>query len=163
MADGEYDWRGGKEEGESLLLPVWCAVQWDLPNIWPPLEHMVIMGLYNSDNLEAMEQARCMAKTRVDICQELFTKTGHMYEKVGQCSFVLSDVLYKLNFSIIMMILRKPEEVVNTKYKLVSDGQTGCSLTLCRPWTVFKFIVILCLNAKFSLIIKYLYITSQYW
>ena len=56
--------------------------QWDLPNIWPPLEHMVIMGLYNSDNPEAMEQARSMAKTRVSICQELFTKTGHMYEKV---------------------------------------------------------------------------------
>ena len=56
--------------------------QWDLPNIWPPLEHMVIMGLYNSGCPDAMEQARSMAKTRVNICHELFMKTGHMFEKV---------------------------------------------------------------------------------
>ena len=29
--------------------------QWDMPNVWPPLEHMLIMGLYNSGLKQAME------------------------------------------------------------------------------------------------------------
>ena len=70
--------------------------QWDMPNIWPPLEHMVIMGLYNSGCPDAIKQARSMAKTRVSICHELFMKTGHMFEKVFS-SFVIYDA-FSLEF-----------------------------------------------------------------
>ena len=58
--------------------------QWDLPNVWPPLEHMVIMGLYNSGLEEAKEEARSLAKSRVRICCDIFKKTSHMFEKVNK-------------------------------------------------------------------------------
>ena len=62
--------------------------QWDLPNIWLPLEHMVIMGLYNSGCPEAMEEARRLAKNRVTICYKIFRRTGHMFEKVKILHFI---------------------------------------------------------------------------
>ena len=56
--------------------------QWDLPNVWPPLEHMVIMGLYNSGQEEAVQEARRLARHRVDTCYKIYSETGHMFEKV---------------------------------------------------------------------------------
>jgi len=55
--------------------------QWDMPNAWPPLEHMLIMGLYNSGLKQAMEEARRLSKARVEKCHEIYNKTGHMFEK----------------------------------------------------------------------------------
>ena len=55
--------------------------QWDWPNVWPPLEHMVIMGLYNSGLDEAMMEARSLAKNRVRNCYDIYKKTSHMFEK----------------------------------------------------------------------------------
>ena len=61
--------------------------QWDMPNAWPPLEHMLIMGLYNSGLKQAMEEARRLSKARVEKCHEIYNKTGHMFEKVIKLSF----------------------------------------------------------------------------
>ena len=60
--------------------------QWDLPNLWPPLEHLVITGLYTSGCQEAREEARRLARARVEHCLNIYQTTGHMFEKVGTVS-----------------------------------------------------------------------------
>ena len=55
--------------------------QWDFPNVWPPLEHMLIVGLHNSPDSEVQEEALRLARRRVDQCLKVFLDTGHMFEK----------------------------------------------------------------------------------
>ena len=55
--------------------------QWDYPNAWPPLQHMVIMGLDSSDNLDAKDLAFEMAKRWVHSNFKAFNTTTAMFEK----------------------------------------------------------------------------------
>jgi len=71
----------GNQKGGLPTTMVRSGQQWDYPNVWPPLEHMVIMGLYNSGGETAREQARKMAKLRVEHCIKIMEKTGFMFEK----------------------------------------------------------------------------------
>ena len=64
--------------------------QWDYPNTWPPLQHMLIMGLYDSRHLDpqAETMAHDFAKKWIRTNYVGYKKTGAMYEKVG------ANVLY---------------------------------------------------------------------
>ena len=55
--------------------------QWDFPNVWPPLEHMIIVGMHSSPDSKVQEEALCLARRRVDHCLKVFLEQGHMYEK----------------------------------------------------------------------------------
>ena len=55
--------------------------QWDFPNVWPPLEHMLIVGLHNSPDPKVQEESLRLARRRVDQCLKVFLDTGHMFEK----------------------------------------------------------------------------------
>uniref|UniRef100_A0A0M3JQS4 Trehalase n=1 Tax=Anisakis simplex TaxID=6269 RepID=A0A0M3JQS4_ANISI len=55
--------------------------QWDFPNGWSPLNHMIIEGLRKSLNPEMQEQAFKLAQKWVHGNYKVFEATGHMWEK----------------------------------------------------------------------------------
>ncbi|XP_072382774.1 trehalase-like [Diabrotica undecimpunctata] len=55
--------------------------QWDMPNAWPPLQEIVILGLKNTNNSVALDMAEELAKRYVDACMLGYEKTQMMYEK----------------------------------------------------------------------------------
>lgn len=56
--------------------------QWDYPNAWPPLQHMMIIGLMNTGDEWAQELAFEIANRWVKSNYVAYNETGHMYEKV---------------------------------------------------------------------------------
>lgn len=58
--------------------------QWDYPNAWPPLQHMVIVGLMNTGDIWAEELAFEIASRWVKSNFVAYNETGHMYEKVKE-------------------------------------------------------------------------------
>lgn len=62
--------------------------QWDFPNGWSPLVHMIIEGLRKSEDPGMQEQAFQIAKEWVIRNYEVYKKTGHMWEK-----YVVTDEL----------------------------------------------------------------------
>jgi len=55
--------------------------QWDMPNAWPPLEHMVVHGLRKSGLPEAQSLAFSIAQRRVRGAFLNFVAKEHMFEK----------------------------------------------------------------------------------
>ena len=55
--------------------------QWDFPNCWPPLEHMMVQGLENTGLDKAKELAYKVASKRVLGAYNNFLDKGHMFEK----------------------------------------------------------------------------------
>ena len=55
--------------------------QWDFPNVWPPLEHLLIVGLHLSPCKEAQEAAKELGRRRVSHCLALYSHQGHLFEK----------------------------------------------------------------------------------
>ena len=60
--------------------------QWDFPNCWPPLEHMVVQGLEKTGLAHAKEMAFIIAERRVRGCYLNFLSKGHMFEKYDATS-----------------------------------------------------------------------------
>ena len=60
--------------------------QWDFPNCWPPLEHMVVQGLEKTGLVQAKEMAFHIAERRVRGCYLNFLSKGHMFEKYDATS-----------------------------------------------------------------------------
>jgi alpha,alpha-trehalase len=56
--------------------------QWDFPNCWPPLEHMLVVGLERTGLEEAKELAFKIAEGRVRGAYVNHLTKGHMFEKV---------------------------------------------------------------------------------
>ena len=56
--------------------------QWDFPNCWPPLEHMMVQGLEKTGLPEAKKLAFQFAEKRVRSAYLNFLNSGHVYEKV---------------------------------------------------------------------------------
>lgn len=57
--------------------------QWDYPNAWPPLQHLMIVGLNNTGNDHAMRLAYEIAENWVRSNFKAFKETNAMYEKVS--------------------------------------------------------------------------------
>ncbi|XP_023319723.1 trehalase [Eurytemora carolleeae] len=55
--------------------------QWDFPNVWPPLEHMIITGLGRCKDESADKLARELTKTTISRNLQVFKSQGHMFEK----------------------------------------------------------------------------------
>eukprot|EP00958_Prasinococcus_capsulatus_P005921 scaffold569_cov408-Prasinococcus_capsulatus_cf.AAC.15 len=55
--------------------------QWDFPNAWPPLQHMLIEGL-SQTNSKGRELGSRLAKTWLDANREAYRASGHMHEKL---------------------------------------------------------------------------------
>uniref|UniRef100_A0A8C9SFV7 Trehalase n=1 Tax=Scleropages formosus TaxID=113540 RepID=A0A8C9SFV7_SCLFO len=55
--------------------------QWDFPNAWPPLQHMLIEGLSNLNTTKAKEVAFDLAQRWIRTNWLAYVKYGHMYEK----------------------------------------------------------------------------------
>ena len=64
--------------------------QWDYPNVWPPLQHVLVTTLATGALAESREIARNLAQKYVYSNWKGWKKTGHMFEKVRQqiCCFV---------------------------------------------------------------------------
>ena len=56
--------------------------QWDFPNCWPPLEHIVVQGLERTGIESAKQLAFRLAEKRVRGAFVNHKVTGHMFEKV---------------------------------------------------------------------------------
>lgn len=57
--------------------------QWDWPNAWPPLQHMMIMGLDRTGDDYAQKIAFDIALQWVRSNYKAYETTGHMFEKVN--------------------------------------------------------------------------------
>ncbi|KAL4220633.1 hypothetical protein ACF0H5_021029 [Mactra antiquata] len=55
--------------------------QWDYPNVWPPLEHIVISGLADSTNHDAKRLAQNLAEDWIESNFLGWKRTGRMFEK----------------------------------------------------------------------------------
>lgn len=55
--------------------------QWDFPNAWPPLQHMLIEGLALSSSKELQEEAFKFAQKWITTNYKAWKSTGHMFEK----------------------------------------------------------------------------------
>ena len=55
--------------------------QWDFPNCWPPLQHMVVKGLENTGLPEGQALAFELAEKAVRCAYLNFCDKGHMFEK----------------------------------------------------------------------------------
>lgn len=55
--------------------------QWDFPNAWPPLQHMLIEGLAHSSSKELQEEALKFAQKWITTNYKAWRSTGHMFEK----------------------------------------------------------------------------------
>ena len=55
--------------------------QWDAPNAWPPLQHMLISGLRGSGVAEGEALAASVASAWIRTCHMAYRRSGHMHEK----------------------------------------------------------------------------------
>ncbi len=56
--------------------------QWDAPNAWPPLQHMLIEGAAHAGEASAGPVlARQLAGAYIDATHTAWCRTGHMHEK----------------------------------------------------------------------------------
>lgn len=56
--------------------------QWDFPNVWPPMQYLLVWGLDNLPNADAKTLAKKWAQRWVLSNYKAYVETGHMYEKV---------------------------------------------------------------------------------
>lgn len=55
--------------------------QWDFPNAWPPLQHMLIASFAQSSNKELRQEALKFAQKWITTNYKAWKSTGHMFEK----------------------------------------------------------------------------------
>ena len=60
--------------------------QWDFPNGWPPLQHMLIIGLTKSNSMLLQNEARKFAQSWILSNWKGFERTNHMFEKYNVTS-----------------------------------------------------------------------------
>lgn len=60
--------------------------QWDFPNAWSPLVHMLIVGLRNTMDVELQAGAATIASNWLKMNHSLFSQTGFMFEKYNVTS-----------------------------------------------------------------------------
>ena len=60
--------------------------QWDFPNAWPPLQHMLIIGLNKSNSMSLRNEARKFAQSWVLNNWKGFERTSYMFEKYNVTS-----------------------------------------------------------------------------
>ncbi|XP_055386772.1 trehalase-like [Condylostylus longicornis] len=61
--------------------------QWDLPNVWPPMQHLLIIGLDNLNTTESKALAEKWATRWVQSNYAAYLDNKHMYEKYDANKF----------------------------------------------------------------------------
>jgi alpha,alpha-trehalase len=56
--------------------------QWDFPNGWPPLQHIAIWGMHQSQNKDMQNEAFYLAKKWINNNWIAWNRSRNMYEKV---------------------------------------------------------------------------------
>lgn len=100
--------------------------QWDYPNAWPPLQHMMIVGLNNTGCASAGRLALEIAQKWVRSNYKAYAETEAMFEKVN-ISFTLKESINNFHCSTTQLFLEDTEAVANTKFSSVSVGRTELS------------------------------------
>lgn len=57
--------------------------QWDFPNAWPPLQHMLIAGFAQSRSEDLKQEALKFAQKWITTNYKAWRSTGHMFEKLN--------------------------------------------------------------------------------
>ncbi|XP_052876846.1 trehalase-like isoform X2 [Gossypium arboreum] len=71
--------------------------QWDFPNGWAPIQHMIVEGLWRSASTEARKVARDIAERWIRANYVAYKKTGTMHEKynVEKCGEYGAGGIYR--------------------------------------------------------------------
>lgn len=114
--------------------------QWDYPNAWPPLQHIVVKGLMNTGDEWAQELAYEIASRWVKSNFVAYNETGHMYEKVSRKNEKENfaggsddddDDDQSFENSTTQPSSVVTDRVVNTTFNWDSDGRTESSWICC--------------------------------
>lgn len=70
---------------EIVLITLFALFRWDFPNGWPPLQHMVVVGLESTGNARAQELAFSLAQRWLVNNYEAYQQSmpNAMFEKVN--------------------------------------------------------------------------------
>lgn len=55
--------------------------QWDMPNVWPPLQSMIVNGFHNTGISKAKYEARKLAQRFINATRTSFSDDGAMYQR----------------------------------------------------------------------------------
>ena len=100
--------------------------QWDYPNAWPPLQHMMVVGLNNTGDPVAQRLAFEIAETWVRSNYKAYKSSNTMFEKVLGCTlFWVRD--HPFYYSMMRPILGVVAAAASTISKKVSAGPTESS------------------------------------
>ena len=126
--------------------------QWDFPNAWPPLQHLLIAGLAESKDSEIQGEALKLAQKWVATNNLAWKTTGHMFEKLdvsrsgapgGGGEYDIQIGFGWTNGVVIDLLNRYPEElrVKGQHPSGVADLKVSLGLTwfLCVLMVMFNF------------------------
>lgn len=90
-----------KERGGVPTSPIQSGEQWDYPNGWAPLQHLIVDGLAKTDHQEAHEVAYELADKWIRTNYKAFLQStpNHMFEKVLQWFLYLTRIFQFATFS----------------------------------------------------------------
>ncbi|GJQ81710.1 hypothetical protein Trydic_g9151 [Trypoxylus dichotomus] len=74
--DGLFDFPGGVPSSLQNT-----GKQWDMPNVWPPLQSMIVNGFYNADVSNGKYVARILAEKFLTATKKSFNSNGAMYQR----------------------------------------------------------------------------------
>lgn len=78
--------------------------QWDWPNVWAPMQHILIVGLDNLEDERTKKYAQDWALRWVQGNYYAYQETEAMYEKVVETFWLLTEsLIFFLNFSILRL------------------------------------------------------------
>ena len=74
--------------------------QWDFPNAWAPMQHLLVMGLKNASdvNEEAGKIAKNLAQKWIATNYKAYEQTNNMFEKVRFHNYRIFRINFILNY-----------------------------------------------------------------
>lgn len=128
--------------------------QWDFPNAWPPLQHMLIAGFAQSSNEDLKQEALKFAQNWMTTNYKAWKATGHMFEKFnvsvhgapgGGGEYVIQVGFGWTNGVVLDLLQRYPDklesgEQPNTKQGTVKHSvkAEGCSVEMTFAVLLFN-------------------------
>lgn len=96
--------------------------QWDFPNVWPPMQYLLIKGLENLGTNESVELSTRWGHRWVKSNFQAYSETRTMFEKVSEVNILKTKTFleYFENFSLIMLA-RKEYSLSLLRYKKIPN------------------------------------------
>ena len=136
--------------------------QWDFPNAWPPLQHMLIAGLAQSTSKEVRQEAFNFAQKWIKTTYKAWATTGHMFEKYnvsvhgapgGGGEYTIQVGFGWTNGVVLDLLQRYPDQLTSGEEPYVKSTveseikSKGCfleksiTLLICNVfWGLFSFV-----------------------